>query len=73
MDKLAKLTQTLIKRWTAKSPKMYRTVTDVSVAVAFTATLLPLLPLSVPAWLVPLGAYIVALSAKLTIDKPNKP
>jgi len=73
MDKLAKLTQLLIKRWTATSPKAYRTITDIAVTVAFTATILPFLPLSIPAWAIPIGAYILALSTKLTIDKPSKP
>lgn len=73
MDKLAKLTQLLIKRWTSRSPKSYRTITDIAITVAFTTSILPFLPLSIPTWVVPIGAYLVALSSKLTIEKPPKP
>lgn len=72
MDKLARLTQLLIRRWTSKSPRAYRLITDVSLGVGIAATALPLLPLTLPAWVIPAGAFLAALSAKLTTTQPNK-
>ena len=72
MEKLTHLTRLLIERWTSKSPKTYRIITDVSLGIALAATALPLLPISLPAWFIPASAFIVALSAKLTTDKTNQ-
>jgi len=72
MDKLTNLLRLLIQRWTAKSPKTYRLITDLSLGIALAATALPLIPVSLPAWFIPASAFIVALSAKLTIEKSNQ-
>ena len=71
MDKLTALTRLLIARWTSKSPRAYRIITDVSLGVALAASALPLLPITLPAWVIPASAFIVALSSKLTVT--NKP
>lgn len=72
MEKLSSLFRLLIERWTSKSPRAYRIITDVSLGIALAATALPLLPISLPAWFIPASAFIVALSAKLTTEKPNQ-
>ncbi|MCE1202911.1 MAG: hypothetical protein LWX09_12535 [Bacteroidia bacterium] len=73
MDKLTTLIELAIRRWTARSPRAYRALTDISLGVGIAATTLPLLTVSLPAWVVPTGAFLVALSAKLTVDKSDPP
>lgn len=66
----ADLTGELIRRWTAKSPKAYRIITDIALGAGLAATALLFLPVTLPAWVVPTGAFLVALGAKLTTEQP---
>jgi hypothetical protein len=68
-DKLALLTKQLIARWTAKSPRTYSTITDIALGVGVAATALTLLPITLPVWVLPAIAFIVALGAKLTVEE----
>jgi hypothetical protein len=72
MEKLTSLTRLLIQRWTAKSPRAYRIITDISLGIALTASALPLIPITLPAWVIPASAFIIALSAKLTTDNSTQ-
>jgi len=72
MNKLAHLVHLAIRRWTSKSPKAYRLITDVSLGIGIAATALPLLPITIPVWTVSAGAFLLALSAKMTISDTNK-
>jgi hypothetical protein len=68
-DKLALLTKQLIARWTAKSPRTYRTITDIALGVGVAATALTLLPITLPVWVLPASAFLIALGSKLTVDE----
>jgi hypothetical protein len=71
MEKLAKIIHLAITRWTAKSPKAYRIITDVALGAGIASTTLSLLPVVLPAWVIPTGAFLVALASKLTIEQSN--
>ncbi len=72
MDKLSTLARIALERWTKKSPKTYRLITDISLGVGLAATALPFLPIILPAWVIPTSAFLVALSAKLTIENKSQ-
>ena len=75
LDLLAKLVQKTVERWTSKSPKAGRIITDVSTGAAIAASLILLIPVTYPAWVVPTAAIIVAVAGKLSVEnkKPNNP
>jgi len=68
-DKLASLLNAAVVRWTSKSPRAARIVTDVSVIVGVAATIATLLPLSYPAWVIPAAAFSIAFASKFTVEK----
>ena len=69
MVKIANVVQKLIMRWTAKSPALYSTITNISLGVGVTATILPYFLLGTPAWVVTAGSLLVAVGSKLTVEK----
>ena len=72
-EKLAQISKRLIDRWTSKSPKAYRTVTDIALGAGLLATAVTIIPITYPAWVIPTTAFIIALSAKLTVENNNTP
>jgi hypothetical protein len=70
-DKLATLVKLLINRWTAKSPQAYRSITDIAFGLGLLTTAITLSPFTLPAWLMPVTAFIIALCSKLTVEKPS--
>ena len=66
MDKLAKMVAVLIDRWTSKSPKAAQITTDVALGIGIVATVVTLIPITMPMWVLPTTAFAIALSAKLT-------
>ena len=70
---MAALLQAMIARWTAKSPKTYRIITDVSVGIGIAATIVTLIPISYPAWVLPVTAFGIAFASKFSVDKKNNP
>ena len=70
-DKLALLAKLLIIRWTSNSPKAYRTITDIALGIGLAASALTIFPITLPVWVMPASAFILALGAKLTVE--NKP
>lgn len=71
MEKLAKIIHLAIKRWTTKSPKAYRIITDVALGAGIASTTLSLLPVTLPAWVIPASAFLMALASKFTVEQSN--
>lgn len=69
MYKLASLIKNLVLRWTTSSPKTYQVITNVAIGTGIAATVITLIPLSYPAWVLPTAAFAIALSAKFTVEK----
>lgn len=69
MEKIAALLQAAIVRWTSKSPKTYRIITDVSVGIGIAATVVTLIPITYPAWVLPATAFGIAFAAKFSVEK----
>jgi hypothetical protein len=67
MDKLAELLEMAIRRWTAESPKAAKITTDIAIGVGIAATVITILPLTYPAWVLPVVAFAIAFSAKFTV------
>lgn len=65
-EKLSKLMAKAIHRWTANSPKAYRNITDIALGAGIAATVVTLIPVTYPAWVLPVTAFVISLSAKLT-------
>ncbi len=68
-DKLALLTKQLIARWTSKSPGTYQTITNIALGVGVAATAVTFLPITLPVWVLPASAFIIALGSKLTVEE----
>lgn len=66
MDKLAELLEMAIRNWTAESPKAGKIVTNIALGVGIAATVITVLPLTYPAWVLPVVAFAIAFSAKFT-------
>lgn len=73
LEIMASMVQKAVQRWTAKSPKAYRIITDVSAGAAIAATLIMFIPVTWPAWVVPTAAVTLAITSKLTVDNKDKP
>jgi len=69
MEKIAALLQKMIERYTAKSPRAYRIITDVSVGIGIAATIVTLIPFSYPAWVLPVTAFGIAFASKFSVEK----
>jgi hypothetical protein len=67
-DKLASLLKSAIKRWTAESPQAWQIVTNVSLGIGITATVVTLLPFTFPAWVIPAAGFLIAFSSKMTVE-----
>ena len=67
LDYLGRLVQKAVERWTRSSPKTYKIITDVSAGVAIAGTLIMLIPVTYPAWVVPAAAVAVAVASKFTV------
>jgi hypothetical protein len=65
-DKLGKLVNATVKRWTAKSPETYRIITDVAAFTTIGAMIILMIPATFPAWVVPSATLLVAIGSKLT-------
>jgi hypothetical protein len=74
MNQLAKILATLIERWTSNSPKLFKTITNISVIIGAVASIVLLMPITIPAWLTVLLGFLIAfsggfgISSKLTTD-----
>ena len=68
MEKISEALSILLKRWTAKSPIAYRLITDVSLGVGIAATVLPHFYGATPNWVVTVGALLVSVTSKLTVE-----
>lgn len=68
-DKLASLLNAAVVRWTSKSPRAARIVTDVAVIIGVSATVTSLLPIAYPAWVIPVSAFLIAFASKFTVEK----
>lgn len=66
LDLLAHLVQKAVQRWTSESPKAYQIVTNVSTGVAIATTIIMLVPITWPVWVIPTTAIIAAVAAKFT-------
>jgi len=69
LDFLAGLVQKAVERWTSESPKTYRTITDIATGVAIASTVVMLLPVTYPAWVIPVTAALAAVASKFTVNK----
>ena len=67
MDKLAELLEMAIRRWTAESPKAAKITTDIAIGVGIAATVISLLPITYPAYVLPAIAFAIAISSKFTV------
>ena len=67
MDVLGKFISKALQRWTAESPKAAQVITDVALGVGIVATVVAVLPFTYPAWVLPVTALAISISAKLTI------
>ncbi len=67
LEMLGRLVQKTVSRWTAESPKTYRVITDISSGVAIASTLIMLIPITYPAWVIPAAAILAAITSKLTV------
>ena len=65
-EKLSKLIAEAVHRWTASSPKTYQIITNIALGVGIAATVVTLIPVTYPAWVLPVTAFLISLSAKLT-------
>jgi hypothetical protein len=77
MDKLAQMVQYLIYRWTNESPEKYKTLTDVSLIAGILSTIVLSAPMMIPAiiipaWVFPIAAFLISLSAKMTVNNDKK-
>jgi len=77
MDKLAQMVHYLIYRWTTESPEKYKTLTDVSLIMGTLATIVLSAPIAIPAmiiptWVFPIAAFLISLSAKMTVNNNKK-
>jgi len=73
LDLLAKVVHKAVKRWTAKSPKTYRVLTDIGTGVAIAGMVTSFI--SLPPWAGILVGALVSIGSKFTEekDKPNNP
>ena len=77
MKQLGNLLSSLVKRWTSDSPKLFVTITNISVVISILAATLLALPISLPAWLVTTLGFLIAfasgfgINSKLTINTNN--
>jgi hypothetical protein len=67
MDVLGKFISKAIQRWTAESPKTAQVITDVALGAGIVATVVAVLPFSYPAYVLPITALLISISAKLTV------
>lgn len=65
-ERLSKLIAEAVHRWTANSPKTYRMITDIALGVGIAATVVTLIPVTYPSWVLPVTAFAISLTAKLT-------
>ena len=68
-DYMADILQKAVQRWTAKSPKTYRVITDVAIGAGIAATIVTMIPATYPIWVLPTTAILIALGAKFTVEK----
>jgi len=67
-DKLASLLKAGIKRWTSDSPKAYQNITNVSLGIGIVATIVTVIPIAMPVWVIPVAAFLIAFSSKMTVE-----
>ncbi len=67
-DKLASLLKSAIKRWTAESPQAWQVVTNVSLGIGIVATIVTVIPIAMPVWVIPVAAFLIAFSSKMTVE-----
>ena len=65
-EKLSDMIAELVNRFTASSPKTYQIVTNIALGVGIAATIVTLIPITYPVWVLPVTAFAISLSAKLT-------
>jgi len=68
MDKLAKGINYLIVRWTRKQPKLARHITDVSLGVGITMSVVPLFLNDSPNWVAAVSALLVSVGSKFLVE-----
>lgn len=69
LDFLATLVQKAVQRWTAESPRTYATITNVAAGVAIATTVVMMIPVTYPAWVIPVTAALAAIASKFTVNK----
>lgn len=73
-DKAAEWVAMVIRRWMAKSPKVYRIITDVFLGIGIAGSIIPLIPdifkgYKLPAWVIPVAALVVVIASKMTVKE----
>ena len=74
MERLGKILKILVKRWTSDSPKLFASITNIAVIIGTIASIILLLPVTLPAWLVTALGILIAIlsgfgvSSKLTTN-----
>lgn len=74
MEKLNEWVILLLTRWTAKSPRTYRIITNVCTVIGIIASIVSILPtflpnIILPPWTIALTAFLIAVAAKFTVSK----
>lgn len=65
-EAVAAMVQKAVERWTAKSPKAYALITNIAIGAGIAGTIVTMIPFTYPAWVLPVTALVIAVSAKFT-------
>ena len=73
-EKLAQLLNSAIKRWTAKTPKTYTLIMDVSLGIAIGSSLVQAIPyilpmVVLPHWVIPVAGGLAIFFSKFQTEK----
>ena len=66
---LAGMVQKAVARWTAKSPKVYQIITNIAIGTGLAASVITLIPVSYPGWVIPVTSVLIAIGSKFTVTK----
>lgn len=67
-EAMAGMVQKAVTRWTAKSPKVYRNITNIAMVAGVAATVVQMIPFAYPIWVMPVTAFVIAVAAKFTVE-----